>query len=91
MGVLSHGPIYTWYPLLRELRKQGMKIGLMAVFLYSRAIKIPLLPLLVYYFGIAFVIILTGYMIIASIAEGQIVEMIEGRFSTHRGYYGDDP
>ena len=77
MGVLSHGPIYAWYPLLSDLRKQGMKIGLIAVFLYSRAIKIPLLPLLVYYFGIAFVVILIGYMIIASIIQGHIIQRIE--------------
>jgi hypothetical protein len=46
-----------------------------------RAIKIPLLPLMVHYFGIPFFVVLTGYMIIASIAEGHIVEMTEGRFS----------
>ena len=80
-GILSHGPIYVWYPLLRNLRNQGMKSGLIAVFLYNRAIKIPLLPLMVHYFGIPFFVILTGYMIIGSIAEGHIVEMIEGRFS----------
>ncbi|MBW2644311.1 MAG: permease [Deltaproteobacteria bacterium] len=42
-GVLSHGPVYAWYPLLRDLRNQGMKSSLVAVFLYNRAIKIPLL------------------------------------------------
>lgn len=90
-GVVSHGPIYVWYPLLRDLRSQGMRSGLIAVFLYNRAIKIPLLPLMVHYFGIPFVVILTTSMIIGSIAEGQIVEMIEGRFSNQRGHYGDDP
>jgi len=79
-GVVSHGPIYAWYPLLRDLRSQGMRSGLIAVFLYSRAIKIPLLPLMVHYFGIPFVVILTGLMIIASIVQGHAVEMIEGRF-----------
>jgi uncharacterized membrane protein YraQ (UPF0718 family) len=90
-GVLSHGPIYVWYPLLRDLRSQGMRSGLIAVFLYNRAIKIPLLPLMVHYFGMPFVVILTTSMIIGSIAGGQIVEMIEGRFSNQRGHYGDDP
>jgi len=42
-GILSHGPIYGWYPLLRDLRNEGMKSGLIAVFLYNRAIKMPLL------------------------------------------------
>ena len=68
-GILSHGPIYAWYPLLRDLRGQGMKTGLIVVFLYNRAVKIPLLPLMVYYFGIPFVVILTGYIIIASIVQ----------------------
>ena len=80
-GILSHGPIYAWYALLRNLRDQGMKSSLIAVFLYNRAIKIPLLPLIIYYFGIPFVAILTGYMIIASIVQAQIVQMIETRIS----------
>jgi len=80
-GILSHGPIYVWYPLLRDLRNQGMKSGLVAVFLYNRAIKIPLLPLMVHYFGIPYVVILTGLMIIASIVQGHAVEMIERQIS----------
>jgi len=76
-GILSHGPIYAWYPLLGELRDQGMKSGLIAVFLYNRAVKIPLLPLMAHYFGILFVVMLSGYMIIASIIQGSIVQMIE--------------
>ncbi len=76
-GILSHGPVYAWYPLLRDLRGQGMKSGLIAVFLYNRAIKIPLLPLMVYYFKIPFVIILTGYIIIASIIQGHIIQKID--------------
>ncbi len=76
-GILSHGPIYAWYPLMRDLRNQGMKSGLIAIFLYSRAIKIPLLPMLIYYFGIQFVVILTFYMIIAAILQGEIIQMIE--------------
>jgi len=81
-GILSHGPIYAWYPLLRDLRDQGMKTGLVVVFLYARAIKILLLPLMVYYFGTAFVAILTGYMIIAALVQGCIFQSIEGALST---------
>jgi len=81
-GTLSLGPIYAWYPLLRDLRDQGMKTGLVVVFLYARAIKIPLLPLMVYYFGTAFVAILTGYMIIAALVQGYIFQSIEEALST---------
>jgi uncharacterized membrane protein YraQ (UPF0718 family) len=76
-GIISHGPIYVWYPLLKDLRDKGMRSGLISAFLYNRAIKIPLLPLMVYYFGIKFVAILLIYMIIASIIGGKIIEMIE--------------
>jgi len=72
-GILSHGPIYMWYPLLADLKAKGMKNNLIATFLYNRAVKIPIIPLLIYYFGWPFFIILTIYMIIASIINGWIV------------------
>ena len=78
-GILSHGPIYVWYPLLKELRDRGMRSGLIAAFLYSRAIKIPLLPLMVHYFGALFVVVLLPYIVIASIVVGKIIELIESR------------
>ena len=80
MGIISHGPIYVWYPLLKDLRNQGMRTGLVAVFLYNRAIKIPLLPVMIFYFGLGFVIILFIYMIIASVVEGNIIEIIEHKY-----------
>ena len=75
-GIISTGPIYLWYPLLNELQKNGVRNGLIAVFLYNRAIKIPLLPLFIFYFGVMYVVILTFVMIIASIFNGIIVEKI---------------
>jgi len=56
-----------------------MKSGLIAAFLYSRAIKIPLLPLMIYYFGTLFVVVLLPYIVIASIVVGEIIELIESR------------
>ncbi len=76
-GIFSSGPIYIWYPLLKELHSKGMRNNLIAVFLYNRAIKVPILPMLIYYFGSMFTILLLFYMIIASIIEGKIIGMIE--------------
>ena len=84
MGILSHGPIYVWYPLLKDLRNHGMRPGLVAVFLYNRAIKIPLLPIMIFYFGISFVVIVAIYMIIASVLEGIIIEIIEHKTKVKR-------
>jgi hypothetical protein len=54
-----------------------MRTSLVAAFLYNRAIKIPLLPLMIYYFGVIYVVVLLIFMIIASIVEGKIIELIE--------------
>lgn len=80
-GILSHGPVYVWYPLLKDLRKHGMRTGLVAVFLYNRAMKIPLLPVMIFYFGIDFTIILSISVVIASIIEGKAIELL-GDFIT---------
>ncbi len=72
-GILSSGPIYMWYPLLSDLREKGMKPSLIAAFLYNRAVKIPLMPLMIYYFGWAFTLVLAFYMILFSIINGLIV------------------
>ena len=78
-GVLSTGPIYPWYALLKDLREKGMKTSLAAVFLYSRAIKLPLLPMLVHYFGITYTMVLVVYLIVFSIISGFVMEQIESK------------
>lgn len=75
-GILSHGPIYVWYPLLKDFHQKGMRPALMGVFLYNRAIKIPLLPVLIYYFGIEFAVLLLIWMILASFVEGKLLEIL---------------
>ena len=76
-GVLSHGPAYVWYPFLQNLREHGAKDSLVFAFLYARAIKIPWLPLMISYFGWAFTLFFSFYIILASIAQGLIVEMLQ--------------
>ena len=75
-GIISTGPIYMWYPLLSELQKHGVKNRYIAAFLYNRAVKIPLLPIFVYYFGLLYVAVLTAVMIVASVVHGVVVEKI---------------
>ena len=75
-GILSTGPVYAWYPLLKDLKERGIRYGYLSAFLYNRSIKIALLPLFIYYFGIIFVIVLSLVMIAASILQGVILEKI---------------
>lgn len=52
-GVLSLGPVYPRYALLGELHTRGMHSALIAALLHARAIKLPWLPLMAHYFGLA--------------------------------------
>ena len=76
-GILSHGPMYAWYPLLEDMRKKGLRDGLVAAFFYARAVKLPLLPLMIDYFGVVFTITLNILIIIASFLQGYLIEKIE--------------
>jgi uncharacterized membrane protein YraQ (UPF0718 family) len=78
-GVLAAGPVYAWYALLGELRDKGMRTSLAAVFLYSRAIKIPLLPLLIHYFGITYTLVLYSCLLGFSIVNGILLLSLEDR------------
>jgi len=78
-GILSHGPMYVWYSLLEDLRIHGMRDGLIVVFFASRAIKIPLLPMMIDYFGWAFTLILSFYILIGALIQGWIMEILEQR------------
>ena len=76
-GVISHGPMYAWYPLLDDLRSHGMRDGLIVVFFASRAIKVPLLPMMVDYFGWAFTLVLSFYLLTGALVQGWLLEFLE--------------
>jgi len=78
-GIVSSGPIYMWYPLLSDLKEKGMRDCLIATFLYTRAIKIPLLPMMVHYFGWDFTLALSIYMVLFSVVNGVIVQRLTQR------------
>ena len=75
-GVISTGPVYTWYALLAELREKGMRTALVAVVLYARAIKLPLLPLLAHYFGLRYMLVLSLLIAGFSILNGLVMERL---------------
>jgi uncharacterized membrane protein YraQ (UPF0718 family) len=72
-GILSAGPIYAWYPMLKDLREKGADHSLIAVFLVNRAVKPFLLPVMVSFFGWAYVLILTILTVAGSLCIGSIV------------------
>ena len=75
-GIISHGPMYAWYGMLQDMRSHGLKDGLIATFMYARAIKLPLLPFMVDLFGLMFTIIMTLYILIAAVLQGKIIDTV---------------
>ena len=75
-GIISTGPIYLWYPLLNEMQKHGMRNGLLATFLYARAVKVPLFPILILYFGLQYTIILSLVIMVAAPLQGLLTEKL---------------
>ncbi|MBW2067008.1 MAG: permease [Deltaproteobacteria bacterium] len=72
-GIISAGPIYAWYPILKELREKGAKHSLIAIFLVNRAVKPFLVPMMISFFGWAYVVILTLLTVAGSLCVGFIV------------------
>jgi len=75
-GMLSTGPMYMWYPLLSDLKDKGFDYGHIACFLYNRAIKLPLIPIAVLYFGWKYIIVLSLVMMILSVFQGLVINKL---------------
>jgi len=75
-GILSHGPMYVWYGMLEEMREHGLKDGLIATFLYARAVKLPLLPFMIGLFGVTFAVVINLYILLFAILQGKVIDRV---------------
>jgi len=81
-GILSVGAIYLWFPILKNMMEKGVKPGLVAVFLYNRGIKLHWLPLMAFYFGMKYVVVLTLVTVLVSVLQGWILNLLTGKSKT---------
>ncbi|HBO16422.1 MAG: hypothetical protein UR69_C0003G0033 [Candidatus Moranbacteria bacterium GW2011_GWE2_35_2-] len=72
-SVLIVSPPYVIFPLLGQLKKHGMKYSLMAVFLGNRNVQPAFLPVMVYYFGLPFTVVISVYILIFSVLSGIVM------------------
>lgn len=75
-GILASGPVYAWYAVLKQLKDNGMRTALLVGFLYSRAIKLPLLPFMIHYFGISYTLALIVYLIGFAVINGLVMQKL---------------
>jgi hypothetical protein len=65
--------------MLAELRAKGTRTALVAVVLYARAIKLPLLPLLGHYFGLPYMLVLSLLLAVFAVVNGWLMERLTPR------------
>jgi len=75
-GIVITGPPYILYPMLGDLQKHGARNALIAAMLYNRNVKIHFLPAMVYYFGIRYTVVLSVYIILFSMLNGKVLELL---------------
>ncbi len=90
-GIIATGPVYVWYSMLADFQEKGMRIAFSGVFLYMRSVKLPFIPLMIYYFGGAFTAVVTFYLIVFSILAGICCEKAVqwGRIASAKSEYGN--
>ena len=74
-GIFSMGPVYAWYPFLKGLREKNVSDFHLANFLSNRAIKPFLLPVMVFYFGWIYTLILNMLILMGSLLTSKIVSI----------------
>ncbi|PLX20949.1 permease [Candidatus Parcubacteria bacterium] len=75
-GILISGPPYILYPMLSDFKKKGVTNFHLAVFLYNRNIKIPFIPVMIFYFGLPYTIVVSIYIIVFSYFNGYALEKL---------------
>jgi uncharacterized membrane protein YraQ (UPF0718 family) len=78
-GIFIPSPPYVVFPMLGEFRKRGMKDSLIAAFLYSRNLQVAFIPVMAYYFGIAFTCVILAYVFVFSILNGIVMGKLSQR------------
>ena len=75
-GVLAAGPPWPWYALAGQFMQRGVRPGVAATVLFARSLKLPLLPLLVHFFGLAFTLSLSLWLLVLAFLGGWAMQQI---------------
>lgn len=79
-SILISGPPYILFPFFGELQKQGMKNSLIVVFFSNRNVQPAFIPVMIYYFGTPFTVVISVYIIIFSVINGLVLGKILDKY-----------
>jgi uncharacterized membrane protein YraQ (UPF0718 family) len=75
-GIFSMGPLYVWFPLLKNLKDKNISMGNLASFIYARSIKPIFFPVLFYYFDWKYILSLFISLFIFALIQGFVVDYL---------------
>ena len=76
LWILSTWPIYMRYWFLKDMVKKWLTLWHISTFSYSRAIKIPLLPMMIIYFWLTFTILFNVVLFVLSFFNWILIDKI---------------
>jgi hypothetical protein len=74
--IFSTGPVYMWYPFLKKLKDHWLHSGHIATFIYARAVKIPFLAAMIFYFGLKYTVIFNLVLIFLALIIWIIINLL---------------
>lgn len=77
-SIFFSGPTYILFPYLKELKAQGMKNSLIAVFLNNRNVQPAFVPVMIYYFGIRFALVFSVLVLGYALLSGLLIKHFVG-------------
>jgi uncharacterized membrane protein YraQ (UPF0718 family) len=77
-SIFFSGPTYILFPYLKELKAQGMKNSLIAVFLNNRNVQPAFVPVMIYYFGLRFAMVFSVLVLVYALLSGLLIRHFVG-------------
>jgi uncharacterized membrane protein YraQ (UPF0718 family) len=81
LGIIVSGAPYMLYPMLGDLKKKGLGDDFLATMLFNVNVKIPFIPVIIYYFGLSYTVVLSILIITFSVLNGYLVKRLVDYFN----------
>ncbi len=80
-GIISHGPIFAWFPLLHTLQQSGWSKGGLVTFIYGKSVKLTLIPLMIGFFGLRYTLVFSFFISVGALVQGFLFDQIDRYFN----------
>ncbi|MCL6473123.1 MAG: permease [Firmicutes bacterium] len=90
LGTAIHGPLVGVFPLLKTLLDKGARLGVVVAIVSTWAIKVPMIPLELRFFGWKFTLARQLLLFASAFIMAPLMERLIGDVSRFRGLKGEE-